>query len=724
MSEPTGMFEPMPTTRLNGHAASKPAASAEPAWRPIVPVPDDAPLSIPWHRLGKPSAVWDYRDAEGRLRFHVYRWDHGKDEKTINPLSFCRDVAGNRAWRWQALPVPRPLYGLDRLALCPDAPVLLVEGEKSADAAAVLFPEHVAVTSTNGSDAAGQADWSPMAGRHVTIWGDNDEPGRKYAADVVRLVREAGAASVRVVPVPRSWPDGWDLADALPGGVTQESLREMLKMASDDLVPPSGPDMSIVRRTVAPAPTLNLAAFGPLATWIGHAAESKSAPADYVAMPLLSGVAGVIGAARWVSPWSGWREPAILWAMLVGAPSAAKSPAMDAVRDPLAVVERNAAESWPETRRAHEAAKVAADARREDWEADARAAVKDGRPAPSKPVEADEPEAPQMPRVVITDATIEATAAILAGNPRGLVLWRDECSAWLGNIGKYGDGDRAFWLESYGGRSYSVDRKKHPEPLRLDHVAVSIVGGIQPDRLATLLMSGDDDGMAARFLYTWPESVKPRRPRNRPDAELVTRAMGRLHKLAFRTDAESGEPCPVTLPVEPAVLDVFQEWRERHHVDSQSASGLMASSLGKMPGQALRIALVLELLWWAAGPEGTAEPSQVSAVALGAALDLVETYFKPMLTRVLGEAALPLVDRNAAVLARAILSRRAERINGRQVRREWRLPGLREASAVTAAIDALQEAGWLIPAGARDGGSAGRQRSDYTVDSRVHGGRS
>jgi len=81
----------------------------------------------------------------------------------------------------------------------------------------------------------------------------------------------------------------------------------------------------------------------------------------------------------------------------------------------------------------------------------------------------------------------EATAGILAGNPRGLVLWRDECSAWLGNIGKYGDGDRAFWLEAHGGRPYIVDRKKHPEPLRLDHVAVSIVGGIQPDRLATLL---------------------------------------------------------------------------------------------------------------------------------------------------------------------------------------------------------------------------------------------
>ena len=183
--------------------------------------------------------------------------------------------------------------------------------------------------------------------------------------------------------------------------------------------------MSIVRRVVAPAPALDLANFGPLATWIERVAESKSAPPDYVAMPLLGGAAGLIGAVRWVSPWSGWREPGILWAMLIGSPSAAKSPAMDAVRDPLSVVEKDAAASWPETQRAHETARVAAEACRADWESAARVAAKGGRQAPTKPVEADEPKAPQMPRVVITDATIEATASILGGNPRGLVLWRD-----------------------------------------------------------------------------------------------------------------------------------------------------------------------------------------------------------------------------------------------------------------------------------------------------------
>jgi putative DNA primase/helicase len=223
MDERTGMFDPIPAGRINGNYRS--------GWRPIMPVPDNAPLRIPRHPLGEPSAVWKYRDAAGRLLGSVCRWEHGDGKKTIMPLSYCQDDAGCQSWRWVHLPAPRPLYGLDRLALDPGAPVLLVEGEETADAAAKLFPDHVAVTSSGGSDAAGKADWSPLLGRHVVIWPDNDEPGRRYAVDAARLAREAGAASVRVVEVPVTWPCGWDLADVAPEGVPVETLSGMIDRA-------------------------------------------------------------------------------------------------------------------------------------------------------------------------------------------------------------------------------------------------------------------------------------------------------------------------------------------------------------------------------------------------------------------------------------------------------------------------------------------------------------
>ena len=94
--------------------------------------------------------------------------------KQILPGTLWRDEKGLR-WRWKAIPSPRPLYGLDKIAARPYAPVIVCEGEKAAEAAAKIFPDHVAVTSSNGAGAAKKADWSPLSRRRVTIWPDNDE---------------------------------------------------------------------------------------------------------------------------------------------------------------------------------------------------------------------------------------------------------------------------------------------------------------------------------------------------------------------------------------------------------------------------------------------------------------------------------------------------------------------------------------------------------------------
>jgi putative DNA primase/helicase len=115
----------------------------------------------------------------------------------------------------------------------PDTHVLVVEGEKAADAAKAIFPDMVAVTSQGGSKASDKSDWSPMRGRNVIVWPDKDQAGADYAAKVTALAKLAGAASVGVVDVPDDWPSGWDLADPLPEGVAPERLREMVDAAPD-----------------------------------------------------------------------------------------------------------------------------------------------------------------------------------------------------------------------------------------------------------------------------------------------------------------------------------------------------------------------------------------------------------------------------------------------------------------------------------------------------------
>lgn len=99
-----------------------------------------------------------------------------------------------------------------------------------------------------------------------------------------------------------------------------------------------------------------------------------------------------------------------------------------------------------------------------------------------------------------------------------------------------GGGDRPFWLEANGGRSYTVDRKANTEPILVEHLSVSVLGGTQPGKLDRLLVKSDDDGLSARFLTLYPEPVALTRPRVGFDAETPTRAFNRLLTLSPASD--------------------------------------------------------------------------------------------------------------------------------------------------------------------------------------------
>lgn len=209
-------------------ATAAPTATA--AWVPELPAPEEPPAVLRHPKHGAPTATWTYRDADGRALFLVARFDLAGQGKEILPVTFGA-LRGRRGWQWKGPPAPSALYRLPDLAARPEAPVLVVEGEKTADAAAQLFPDRVVVTWQGGARAARRADWTPLRGRAVAVWPDHDAAGRGAAADVVEALRAAGAASVGVVPVPAGWPDKWDLADPLPDGVTAHDLRALLATA-------------------------------------------------------------------------------------------------------------------------------------------------------------------------------------------------------------------------------------------------------------------------------------------------------------------------------------------------------------------------------------------------------------------------------------------------------------------------------------------------------------
>ena len=243
---PPSAFAPLDDAE-RGHGAS----AGDDDVLDVMPCPEhDPPRRAFWHHThGEPSVVWLYRTTDAAIVAAAARYDgtapDGTPQKDVLPWCHGRrrwtDRTGKSrdrtGWHCKAPPAPRSLYGLDRLAARPDAPVLVTEGEKAADAAAIIFPEAACITSQGGSKAPGKADWTPLQGRRVTIWPDHDAPGAAYAATVADLAKQAGADAVRIVEPPRDWPAKWDLADALPEGVTLARLRELMDDAQDGAAP-------------------------------------------------------------------------------------------------------------------------------------------------------------------------------------------------------------------------------------------------------------------------------------------------------------------------------------------------------------------------------------------------------------------------------------------------------------------------------------------------------
>ncbi len=450
------------------------------------------------------------------------------------------------------------------------------------------------------------------------------------------------------------------------------------------------PASRYLRADLPPAPRLPLAeTLGPrLARWVTEAADAKGAPPDYVLAGLLSVAGATIGNARWVHVWKGWVEPPIVWTMCIGLPSAGKSPALDAVIQPLRKVERPLRMKAEDDRAAwKERAEVAA-LLEKDWKAAVTNAIKAGDTPPAKPASCDSGPEPQAPRLIVNDCTIERLGALIDRQPRGTLQCRDELAGWLEGMTRYSAGsDRPFWLEAYGGRGFTVERMGR-EPLTIDRLAIGVMGGIQPDRLKSLLFKSDDDGLLARFMPIWPQPVAVNRPGQWTDEALLETVLERLLQLELIVEDDGGQK-PIFVPFTSdaqALMDDFRLSLRRWEAD---AEGLLLSFIGKLSGLAARLSLVLACLDWAA--EDDPQPHEVNADHFKRAAELVGNYVLPMARRAYADAAVPQAERSARRLVATIREMGWQRFTTRQVMKLERA-GLATAAELDPALLLLEDA--------------------------------
>ncbi len=293
---------------------------------------------------------------------------------------------------------------------------------------------------------------------------------------------------------------------------------------------------------------------------------------------------------------------------------------------------------------------------------------------------------------------------------------RDELAGWLLGLHTYNDAGRAFWIEAYGGRSYTVEHQKSPEPIIVDRLAVAVTGTTQPNKLAQMFRDADD-GLLARFVWAWPDPLPFRIGTQAPATHWAIEALDRLRLLDLTPPTQDEALRPIMVPLVPSALAMMEAFGQDMQRRQQEAGGLMRSALGKARGLALRLSLMLQMLRWC-GTEGMAPPLvEIGEDTFAGACNLVANYFMPTAERVFGDAAASAAERNAATLTGWIVRERAREVHVRRVQREVRLPGLNTADLIRAAAGVLAEAGWLRAIEA--GGKPGRPRAVYEVNPRI-----
>ena len=674
----------------------------------------------------KPVGRWNYFNADGTLACIVCRYnlfsadEHGQPKKEYRPW-----VADDGVWKQRAPKRPRPPYNLLALIDRSEAGVLIVEGEKAADRAAKRFPDVVPVTSIGGAEGANATDWSVLRERRVLIWRDNDLSGRKYEKTVEKLAREAGAVSFVAVEVPPGFPAKWDLGDDLPPGVSEADLRGLLNEARKKRLPADARKTLVwgealpIEAPLLPVPAFDAEVLLPpaLKDWVFDIANRMPCPIEYVATAVLVSAGTVIGARCAIKPKKrdDWVVVPNPWGGIVGPPSTKKTPSVNAAMKPLDRLIARERTQHERNLKEFEVDALVHQSRIEALEKNIKQAVKNEKGgAQQKAASLDKlksdllsardgtDERPTLRRYRTNDTTVEKAGELLRENPFGLLIMRDELAGLLASWDKEGhEGDRAFYLEAWNGSSsFDTDRIGRGSIL-IPNLCVSILGGMQPDKLTMYLEQAANslanDGLLQRFqLLVYPDPVPWRYVDQSPDKKAQQQVFELFEKLDEFAPVVWGAAPPDDFNRFPAfrfddeAQGIFIEWSSGlHGRNDREDNPLIEQHLAKYDKLFPALALIFHLLDCA---EGELHGSITKDCALRAAAwcEFLEAHARRCYG-LLADHGL----RAAQMLASKIKAGEVtDGFTARDVRRrQWRY--LTKDEPINAALEWLEDSGWL-----------------------------
>nr|WP_298717246.1 DUF3987 domain-containing protein [uncultured Steroidobacter sp.] len=276
-----------------------------------------------------------------------------------------------------------------------------------------------------------------------------------------------------------------------------------------------------------------------------------------------------------VRPESNWYESARLWAVLIGTPSAGKTPSIRAATNPIKAMHEAEVLLWLAANR------------------DLKEAEREPRPA-----------------LYTSDATIPALQEVLKVNERGLMMLTEEFATWIGAIDATDKGEgaqnRGNWLQLYDGGSKQFNRINRGDVF-VPNWSASVLAACTPDGLRGHMKQLPDDGLVHRFI----PAIMGMRDHNRKGDARPAEAEWASVLRWLRENTRTRH-----IEMSAGARKLFDE-EERHKSwlsDSvYESSPQLASHLGKHGGMLARVALTFHAC---TDPNADALPEQTMWLAI------------------------------------------------------------------------------------------------------------
>jgi putative DNA primase/helicase len=450
---------------------------------------------------------------------------------------------------------------------------------------------------------------------------------------------------------------------------------------------------------------------------VADVAARMQVPADLPAICAVLCLAGCVNRRATIQPKradTGWIVTPNLWGGMIAPPGQMKSPTLGAFTEHLAPIESGWRVKYKTEEKSYRAWEQEHKLRFQSWQERYKAADKAGRNLPARPEETR--DEPVLRRLIANDPTFESLHSILADNPAGVLLVRDELSGWLANLEKSGrEGERQFYLEAWNGdKPFTVDRIGRGH-VYVPALCLSVVGGIQPGRLRQYLTDAvrdgpGNDGLFQRLqLLVWPDFPRSWRlvdsPPNETAAKRVAEVYGRLAGLS--ADA------PLRLKFSDEAQELFYAWwpELENKLRGGDLHPALVAHLSKYRKLMPSLALLFEL-----ADNNLAEAATEVSLAHAAQAAAWCEYLEGHARRVYGCIVTPELHAARELAEKIRRGRLSAEFSSRDVYlKGW--SGLGTPDEVRAALRVLEDSGWVRPAGGEDG--PGRPSEQWQINPRV-----